>query len=41
MVPDIMADMVNTNCVHIRQLDTFALYWSCLVHAVDHFMNEG
>jgi len=41
MAPDIMADMVNADCVHIRCWMLCALCWSCLVHTVDCFMNEG
>ena len=40
MAPDITADMVNADCVHIRWLDAL---WPVLVmfgHTVDRFMNE-
>jgi len=40
MASDITADMVNADCVHIRCWMFCALCWSCLVHAVDRFMNE-
>ena len=45
MAPDIMADMVNADCVHIRWLDALCpvlvMFAICLVHTVDRFMNEG
>jgi len=41
MAPDIMADMVNDDCVHIRWLDALCLCWPGLVHIVGRFMNEG
>ena len=41
MAPDIMADMANADCVHIRWLDALCPVLVCLVHTVDRFMNEG
>jgi len=44
MAPDIMADMVNADSVHIRWLDSLCpvlvMFAICLVHTVDCFMNE-
>jgi len=42
MVFDIMADMVNADCVHIRWLVVLccALSWSCLVHTRELFTGK-
>ena len=45
MAPDIMADMANADCVHIRWLDALCpvlvMFGIRLVHTVDRFLNEG